>query len=293
MRGAIRRALRCTQRSTQRSPQSSHMSACNEGGSRDAMREGHQHAMREGHQHAMREAVGMQSWLPRPPDNRSARAPDEGCNQAGHERQSMANEGDNRSSAGAVSSTSASTCSKSGRVLPARKCSRRRRAAPTAACTRASRAVGASTVTTTAPSPPQASVNAMIAASPWAIAACTRATRSRGEEGLRRCNLGAISHLLALEAISADVPGGERRRNVPQPEGRAAHHGAADRLHRLVEGGKHLMRGAIRQAISGNQWQSMAINGRRRQAPFRAPLKAPHLMRGVIRRPQVGGEGGG
>ena len=126
----------------------------------------------------------------------------------------------------------------------------------------ASRAVGASTVTTTAPSPPQASVNAMIAASPWAIAACTRATRSRGEEGLRRlnlkghiqdeiwaqsrgdeglrrCNLGAISHLLALEAISADVPGGERRRNVPQPEGRAAHHGAADRLHRLVEGGKH------------------------------------------------------
>jgi hypothetical protein len=26
---------------------------------------------------------------------------------------------------------------------------------------------------------------------------------------------------------------------VPQPEGRAAHHGAADRLHRLVEGGKH------------------------------------------------------
>ena len=126
----------------------------------------------------------------------------------------------------------------------------------------ASRAVGASTVTTTAPSPPQASVKAAIAASPWAIAACTRATRSRGEEGLRRlnhkghiqdeiwaqsrgdeglrrCNLGAISHLLALEAISADVPGGERRRNVPQPEGRAAHHGAADRLHRLVEGGKH------------------------------------------------------
>ena len=163
MRGAIGRALRCTQRSTQRSPQSSHMSACNEGGSRDAireghqhamreghqhaMREGHQHAMREGHQHAMREAVGMQSWLPRPPDNRSARAPDEGCNQAGHERQSMANEGDNRSSTGAVSSTSASTCSKSGRVLPARKCSRRRRAASMAACTRASRAVGASTAT--------------------------------------------------------------------------------------------------------------------------------------------------
>ena len=210
----------------------------------------------------MREAVGMQSWLPRPPDNRSARAPDEGCNQAGHERQSMANEGDNRSSAGAVSSTSASTCSKSGRVLPARKCSRRRRAASMAASTRASRAVGASIATTTAPSPPQASVKVAIAASPWAIAACTRATQSRGEEGLRRlhlkghiqdeiwaqsrgeeglrrCDLGAISHLLALEAISADVPGGERRRNVPQPEGRAAHHGAADRLHRLVEGGKH------------------------------------------------------
>ena len=62
----------------------SHISACNQGGSRDAMREavgcneggssacnegGSRDAiMAEGHQHALREAVGMQSW------------PDEGCN---------------------------------------------------------------------------------------------------------------------------------------------------------------------------------------------------------------------
>ena len=185
--------------------------------------------------HLMRGAIGRALRCTQRSTQRCTQRSTQRCTQSSHIRQLMAT-GTSATRQSKRSSTSASTCSKSGRVLPARKCSRRRRASPTAACNRDSRAVGASTATTTAPSPPQASVNAAIAAAPSEIAACSRSRQSRGEEGLRRCNLGASSHLLALEAISTDIPGGERRGNVPQTEGRAAHHGATDRLHRLVKG---------------------------------------------------------
>ena len=62
--------------------------------------------------------------------------------------------------------------------------------------------------------------------------------------------------------------------------------------------GRHLGRRASTQCASARRagcpprrCGSSPSTGRRRQAPFRAPRKAPHLMRGAIRRPQVGGGG--